>query len=180
MKKAWIVLTVAFWAVQLSAQNCEYFSKGNDMVQDKPCAPVAASWEITYGGLSYTGPNVQFYIDWDDGTPPELVDPTFNAALNRWEYTGTHSYPKGGDQCNYETRTMLVVDGEMCTSSIQTQQVTVWDTDDENGGVMSITPEVFPICLGNDGTVTFTDASQWNCVPPIEEDRKNTNSRWIQ
>lgn len=68
----------------------------------------------------------------------------------------------------------------MCTSSIQTQQVTVWDTDDENGGVMSITPEVFPICLGNDGTVTFTDASQWNCVPPIEEDRKNTNSRWIQ
>lgn len=180
MKKAWIVLTVAFWAVQLSAQNCEYFSKGNDMVQDKPCAPVAASWEITYGGLSYTGPNVQFYIDWDDGTPPELVDPTFTAALNRWEYTGTHSYPKGGDQCNYETRTMLVVDGEMCTSSIQTQQVTVWDTDDENGGVMSITPEVFPICLGNDGTVTFTDASQWNCVPPIEEDRKNTNSRWIQ
>src|SRR5690554_2835378 len=58
MKKAWIVLTVAFWAVQLSAQNCEYFSKGNDMVQDKPCAPVEASWEITYGGLTYTGPNV--------------------------------------------------------------------------------------------------------------------------
>src|SRR5690554_18894 len=150
------------------------------MVQDKPCAPVAASWEITYGGLSYTGPNVQFYIDWDDGTPPELVAPTFNAALNRWEYTGTHSYPKGGDQCNYETRTMLVVDGEMCTSSIQTQQVTVWDTDDENGGVTYITAEGLPMCLATHATVSCTEPSHRNPAPPTEQHRKNTNSRWIQ
>ncbi|GAO28111.1 PKD domain-containing protein [Geofilum rubicundum] len=97
-----------------------------------------------------------------------------------YETTVSHTYPKGGDKCNYVTKTMLMIEGVLCTSSVQTQQVTVWDVDDENGGVMSIDPEVFPICLGNDGTVTFSDASQWNCVPPLEEDRKNTESRWIQ
>lgn len=175
----WIFVAV-FVVNDLSAQNCDYFSKGNDIVQDKPCAPVEATWDINYGGLTYTGTDVKIYIDWDDGTPPEIVNATYNTTLSRWETQVTRTYPKGGDKCNYVPETMLMVAGELCTSSIQTQQVTVWDVDDENGGVMSINPEVFPICLGDDGTVTFTDASQWNCVPPIEEDRKNTNSRWVQ
>jgi len=176
----WLIFIGAIFNSGLNAQNCDYLSKGNDIVQDKPCAPVTATWDINFGGLSYTGTDVSIYINWDDGTAPEIATPTYNAALSRWEYTATHTYPAGGDKCNYVPENMLMVEGQLCTSSLQTQQVTVWDVDNENGGVMNINPETFPICLGSDGTVTFTDASQWNCVPPIELDRKNNTNRWVQ
>lgn len=161
------------------AQDCDYLSKGNNMVQDKPCAPVTAQWEIFFGGVTGTGP-IEVYVDWGDGTPPQILPATYNSVNNQWRITTSHIYPKGGNRCNYQPSTMLVVNGVLCTSSIQTQQVTVWDTDDENGGVMRINPARFPICLGDDGNVTFTDASQWNCVPPIELDRRNNSRRWIQ
>lgn len=164
----------------LKAQYCDNVQQGNNMVRDKTCAPVKADWDIWYFGFNYTGTDVEIRIDWDDGNTPEIVEATYNAALARWEASVSHTYPTKGDKCNYETRTTLIVDGVECTSSVQTQQVTVWDMDDENGGILSIDPEIFPICLGDDGTVTFRDASLWNCVPPNEEDRKNTNSRWIQ
>ncbi|WP_232468286.1 PKD domain-containing protein [Alkalitalea saponilacus] len=174
----WVFLFLSKMGVE--AQLCDFGSRGNLILQDKPCAPVVATWQIHYIGLDYTGTDVKIYVDWDDGSPPQIIDAIYSAHDNSWGITAVHTYPKGGDECNYAPRTMLMVAGQLCTSSIQTQIVTVWDTDDENGGEIQINPEVFPICIGNDGTVTFMDVSQWNCVPPIEEDRKNERRRWIQ
>ena len=77
-------------------------------------------------------------------------------------------------------RATLIVDGVICTSSVQEQIVTVWDTDDQNGGDLSVDPKVKPICLGNDALFHFTDNSQWNCTPPDENDVINDLDRWIQ
>lgn len=159
--------------------DCNYSSKGNNMVPDKLCAPVTAEWSVSYGGVTYAGPGpIQIYFDWDDGTAPSIVNATFNGL--QWVASQTHVYPTGGDKCNYRPSTMLVVNGTLCTSSIQTQIVTVWDVDDQNGGILNVSPAVFPICLGDDGSTYFYDASQWNCVPPVEYDTRNNTRRWIQ
>lgn len=164
------------------AQGCSYTSQANDINQNKLCAPVEATWEVTYRGVMDGGTgNVRIIIDWGDGSPEESIpaneDPS---APGNWSITASHTYPEDGDLCNYEAQAWLWVDGQRCTSSIQTQLVTVWAVDDENGGELSISPDVFPICVGNDGTVRFTDVSQWNCTPPDENDTPNDRNRWTQ
>ncbi len=160
-------------------QDCNITSKANDILPDKLCAPVSVDWKVTYRGVNNAGTIVEFQFDWDDGNPAQTVVATDNGG-GEWEYTHSHVYPIGGDKCNYEPSVVLVVNGVVCTSSIQVQKVTVWDTDDLNGGEMLIDPLVFPICVGNDGTVTFVDNSQWNCTPPDENDVPNERKRWIQ
>jgi gliding motility-associated-like protein len=162
------------------AQGCSYTSQANDINQDKLCAPVTATWEVTYRGVMDGGTgNVRIIIDWGDGSPEESI-PANNIGTSNWQVNENHIYPEFGDLCNYEAQAWLWVDGQRCTSSIQTQLVTVWAVDDENGGELSISPDVFPICVGNDGTVRFTDVSQWNCTPPDENDTPNNRNRWTQ
>lgn len=184
--KIWVktLTVVTFFILRqtlLAQDECNFSSKGNNMIPDKYCAPVTANWNVGYGGITYPGPGpIQIYFDWDDGTPPSIVNATFNGATGQWEASQSHVYPKGGDKCNYRPTTMLVVNGILCTSSAQTQIVTVWDVDDQNGGQLVVSPVVFPICFGNDGSTYFWDTSQWNCVPPIEYDNRNNPRRWIQ
>ncbi len=162
------------------AQDCNIVSKANDIKPDRLCAPVNVAWEVTYRGVNDGGTgDVVFAFDWDDGNPPVQYNAT-NVSPGEWTYTAHHTYPIGGDKCNYHPSVILIVAGQSCTSSIQEQVVTVWDTDDQNGGEMHISPDVFPICYGNDGTVTFNDVSQWNCTPPDENDVPNSRKRWVQ
>lgn len=170
-----------FIQFSLFSQDCTITSKANDMIPDKLCAPVSLSWEVTYRGVNDGGTLVQVRFNWDDGNPVQVVNAvSTNPALKEWKATVNHVYPKGGSQCNYNPNATLVVNGVICTSSIQEQNVTVWDTDDENGGAVQINPQVFPICVGNSGTVTFEDVTQFNCVPPLENDVPNTATRWTQ
>jgi len=163
-----------------SAQDCIYDASGNNIVPDGVCAPVSVSWSIEYGGVIDGGSgDVSIYIDWDDGSPTETI-PATNTGGNNWAVNANHVYPSTGDQCNYEPAALLVINGTLCTDSRQTQQVKVWDIDNQNGGTLSISPDVFPICVGNDGSVRFQDVSQWNCTPPYEEDNPNNRNRWTQ
>jgi hypothetical protein len=56
----------------------------------------------------------------------------------------------------------------------------VWDDDDHNGGHMHINPTVYPICVGNGDNIRFQDLTQFNCVPPQENDVPNLFTRWVQ
>ncbi|WP_027470310.1 PKD domain-containing protein [Saccharicrinis fermentans] len=146
------------------------------------CAPVDVDWEATYYGVNDKGTaTIQIQYDWNDGSPVELVNATLIDATNRnWQATHSHTYPNTGNQCNYHPRVALVVNGIVCTSSEQEQIVTVWDTDNQNGGYLSIAPDPKPICFGNDALFQFEDISQWNCTPPDENDAINNADRWVQ
>lgn len=178
-----LIVATTFWLFMEKAgyaQNCDISGKGNFMSQDKLCAPVTATWEVRYQGVNDGGTgNVEILIDWGDGSPIESF-PANNYAPGDWMITEGHVYPEDGDQCNYPTQAWLKVDGQLCTSQVQEQLVTVWAVDNENGGELSISPDVYPICIGNDGSVQFTDVSQWNCTPPDEEDTPNDRNRWTQ
>lgn len=166
----------------IMAQNCNIGDRANDLISGRKCAPVNVDWLITYRGVNDGGTgNVIFVFDWADGTPIERIPATLtNATTREWKASLTHVYPKKVGFCNYNPNVTIEVNGELCTSSRQYQTVTVWDTDEFNGGEMAIDPQVFPICVGNDGSVTFGDASQWNCTPPIENDIPNETKRWTQ
>ncbi|WP_430936054.1 PKD domain-containing protein [Saccharicrinis sp. 156] len=163
-------------------QDCTHLSKGNDIHPIGKCAPVDVDWEVTYYGVNDKGTaTIQIQYDWDDGTPVEVIDATLINATDRdWQTTHSHTYPNTGNQCNYHPRVALVVNGVVCTSSEQEQIVTVWDTDDQNGGYLAITPDPKPICVGNDALFHFEDVSQWNCTPPDENDVINNADRWVQ
>ncbi|MFH2096385.1 MAG: pkd domain containing protein, partial [Bacteroidota bacterium] len=161
-------------------QDCTITSKANDIIPDGLCAPVTVSWEVTYRGVNDAGTPVEIQFDWDDGTIDVIAAINTNPGLFEWQVTTTHVYPPGGTQCTYNPNATLMVNGVLCTSSIQEQTVTVWDTDDENGGEVAIDPQVFPICVGNDGCTYFQDVSLFNCVPPVENDNPNTPTRWTQ
>ncbi len=159
-------------------QNCATLSKANNMVPDQFCSPVQVNWDVSYVGVNNAGTLVQIRYDWDDGssetiTATETVAGTFTAQ-------GGHTYISQDDRCNYHPLATLIVNGVICTSSEQEQIVTIWDTDNENGGRVEAEPNVYPVCVGNGATMRFDDGTLFNCVPPQENDVPNEDTRWIQ
>ncbi len=181
--KAILIVLLVVIGTRGYAQSCNITSRANNIQPDKLCAPVTVNWDVIYRGVDDGGgtATVQMRYDWSDGSPIEIIDATLeDAATSEWKTSNNHIYPIGGDQCNYYPEVTLVVNGIECTSSVQVQTVTVWDTDDMNGGEMNINPVEFPICVGNGGIANFVDNSQWNCTPPDEEDVPNDRKRWVQ
>ena len=170
-----ILIIISF---TLYGQDCNILSKANIITPDKLCSPLTASWKVNYTGVNNAGRPVQIRYEWDDGTV-NTVNAT-NTGPGAFEATSNHTYLSTGDKCNYRPKATLVVNGVICTSSTQEQIVTVWDNDNHNGGHMHISPTVYPICFGNGADVRFRDLTQFNCVPPQENDVPNLYTRWIQ
>jgi hypothetical protein len=123
-----LFLTFLFPTFQLQAQDCNIISKANDILPDKLCAPVTVVWEVTYRGVNNNGTPVDIVFDWDDGNPVQIipaVNTNPNPLIREWQVTVTHVYPQNGPLCNYRPEATLRVNGVLCTSSIQQQNVTV-------------------------------------------------------
>ncbi len=171
-------LFLLFVSVNSVGQDCSITAKANRITPDKLCSPVTASWNVSYAGVNNAGTSVAIQFDWDDGTVERL--PAVAGGPGIFQITANHTYTSRGDKCNYRPRSSLIVNGILCSSSAQEQIVTVWDNDDNNGGNMRISPEIYPICFGNGANVRFQDLTRFNCVPPQEEDVPNLYTRWIQ
>jgi PKD repeat protein len=177
--KRWILNIIAILlTINTYGQNCSIFSKANNITPDKLCSPVTATWTVSYTGVNDDGFPVEIRFDWNNGTIETI--PAIETAPGVFEATAIVTYTSAGSICNYHPQATLVVNGVICTSSSQEQIVTVWDDDDHNGGQMHINPVVYPICFGNSANVRFQDLTQFNCVPPQENDNPNVNTRWIQ
>jgi len=159
-------------------QNCAILSKANNMIPDKLCSPVSVQWDVTYTGVTNAGTVVEILYDWDDGSTETIV--ATETVAGTFTATANHTYVSMDDRCNHHPLATLVVNGVVCTSSEQEQIVTIWDTDNENGGEVEAAPNVYPICVGNGATMRFDDATLFNCVPPQENDVPNEDTRWIQ
>ncbi len=170
-----LLLSIPFLGL---GQNCSTLSKANNMIPDKFCSPVQVQWEVTYVGVNNAGTTVEILYVWDDGssetvTATETVAGTFTA-------NASHTYVSQDDRCNHHPLATLVVNGVVCTSSEQEQIVTIWDTDNANGGEVEAEPNVYPICVGSGAIMRFDDGTLFNCVPPQENDVPNEDTRWIQ
>ncbi|WKN31260.1 PKD domain-containing protein [Porifericola rhodea] len=178
-----VLFFLVFNIQQLYSQCSTYSNPGNN-VESVPqlCAPHDFEWRVWYTVLGSPS-TVEFEFVWGDeavaGTKETI--PAVHVGGNVYEATATHKYQRDGNDCNYSPIVTLKIDGVSCPSSPQTQNVTVWDVDERNGGSLDINPTVYRICAGNDATLNFTDNSVWNCVPASgENDRINNPVRWIQ
>lgn len=178
MKKFLSFICLILLSTRIYSQSCSILAKANNMTPDKLCSPVTATWNVTYTGVNNGGRPVQISYDWDDG--PTQTVPAINVGPGIFQATVSHVYTSAGTICNYHPEATLIVNGVLCSSSSQQQIVTVWDDDDHNGGHMHINPTIYPICVGNGDNVTFQDLTQFNCVPPQEEDVPNLFTRWVQ
>jgi PKD domain/CHU_C Type IX secretion signal domain len=178
MKKLLSFICLILLSTKIYSQSCSILAKANNMTPDKLCSPVTALWNVSYTGVNDGGTAVQINYDWDDGTIQTV--PAVNVGPGIYQATLTHIYTSLGNVCDYHPSATLVVNGVLCTSSSQEQIVTVWDDDNHNGGHMHINPAVYPICIGNGDNVRFQDLTQFNCVPPQEEDVPNLFTRWVQ
>jgi PKD repeat protein len=161
-----------------AGQSCTILNKGNNLVRDRLCSPIAVNWEVFYIGVNNAGTLVQIRYDWDDGTTETLT--ATEGPAGTFTAISTHTYTSIDDRCNYHPTATLIVNGVVCQSSTQEQIVTVWDNDDTNGGRVNAEPNVYPICVGNGATMRFADDTRFNCVPPQERDDPNEDTRWIQ
>jgi len=177
--KKWVLYIISLLlSLSATGQNCSILSKANNITPDKLCSPVTATWTVSYTGVNDDGYPVSIRFDWNNGTVQTV--PAVETSSGVFEATAINTYTSAGNVCNYHPQATLVVNGVLCTSSSQEQIVTVWDDDDHNGGHMHINPVVYPICFGNSANVRFQDLTQFNCVPPQENDNPNVNTRWIQ
>jgi hypothetical protein len=124
------------------------------------------------------GTPVSIRYDWDNGITETI--PAIETSPGLFTAVSSITYTSSGNKCNYHPQATLMVNGVLCTSTSQEQIVTVWDNDDNNGGIMSISPDIYPICYGNSAYVRFQDVTRFNCVPPQEIDNPNVNTRWVQ
>ena len=178
MKKLYLFLLFIFLSINVFSQDCTILSKANNIAPDRLCSPVTASWNVSYTGVNNVGTPVQIRYVWGDGTI-EFINAT-NTGIGLWEATSNHTYTSNGNLCNYTPTATLFVNGVECSSSTQQQIVTVWDDDNHNGGIMRINPAIYPICFGDGANVQFRDVTQFNCVPPQENDVPNIQTRWVQ
>jgi PKD repeat protein len=162
----------------LHGQDCNIVSKANSIVPDRLCSPLSVNWKVSYTGVNNAGTSVQISYDWDDGSTD--TEAAVSIGVGAFQAIANHIYVSTGNKCNYRPKATLVVNGVLCTSSTQEQIVTVWDNDDHNGGHMHISPAVYPVCFGNSANVRFQDLTQFNCVPPQEQDVPNLYTRWVQ
>jgi gliding motility-associated-like protein len=128
---------------------------------------------ITAGNV-VDGDVVSFTVDWDDGTAPQVV-PATKTGPNTWQVVNLkHYFPTTGNdvQCEYIPRVALLVNGVLCTPNFgSSPKFTRWNVDDENSGQLRLEEtttnvNTYLVCRGTETTVTFTDRSILNCVPP--------------
>lgn len=172
---------LAIGKYQYTSAQCSLYSNPGNNVESPPqlCAPHDFEWRVWYT-ISGAPGTVEFDFLWGDSPVPEVL-PGTHLGGGVYEVTATHIYPRGGDQCSYIPSVQVRINGVPCPNSIQTQNVTVWDVDNQNGGELVIDPEVYRVCVGEDATVNFIDNSIWNCTPASGAfDRMNTNVRWLQ
>ncbi len=161
---------------------------GGDLYPNKKCAPVEAKFVVRFFSTEQLDlARLKIKIDWDNGDVNNFAgaeikeQPGVNASDPPYTYyiEKIYEYQDGGDVCEYFPTGYLYVDGVESNEKV-TRNLVVWDKDDANGGEIVIAPSRFLACPGQEFTVTFDDASDWNCTPPEVTDKTNKFSRWTR
>lgn len=160
-----------------------------DFSADGTCAPVTVNtFEVTYTfNAAQTPADIQIQFVWNDpanttetialgsGLVVSNADRTYQATASPFPY------PDTGPECFFEAQAYIIVNGDLCETSEQTQIVPSWNIDDENGGIIEIDPGAYNVCENTDITnVVFTDASTFNCNINDNPDNPNQIGRWTQ
>ena len=155
----------------------------------------AAELRITISNVDESSPSFAVEIDWDDSSPRQIIayggGSLVKTAANTFEISSvTHtllSRPCGarpGAECAYRPKVYLRFGGITCVQQFGTSpEIYRFNTDDQCSGSMGLTEMISGsnVYFVNPGaTVTFTDRTTLNCLPPNQLPGVNTTKRWRQ
>ncbi len=186
-----LLLTTALILVRIIAfSQCSLLSTtiSVDFSADGVCAPVTVNtFTVTYTFNAPQNPaDIEIEFIWND--PANTTETISGSGLivsngdRTYRATATpFPYPDTGPECFFEAQAFIIVAGDVCETSEQTQIVPSWNVDDENGGIIAFDPGQYDMCENTPLTnVVFNDASTFNCNIIDNPDNPNQISRWTQ
>lgn len=182
----------AFPAFNTLALNCDAFklNRGLETLVDKNCSPITVNTEITYylkseylNSIFYDPADVYIRILWGDGDveyqTPLVSDPGSTTLKGNF----IHAYPDDPTFCLWSLISNPGISGVgNCGGAGLTQQQSIlnYSTDEEGSGYFTMHRDTIRICIGQDFSETFSDATLFNCRKDIEPDFPNIGERWVR
>ncbi|HEU5289514.1 MAG TPA: PKD domain-containing protein, partial [Cyclobacteriaceae bacterium] len=159
---------------------------------DQDCAPVTVTeFTITYFFNVPQDPNnIEIFYEWNDpaGTVTVinigsgLVPGTTTFGPNTsFTANATFTYFDNNGQCSIRPTASIIINGELCPSSTETQLAFFWGTDEQANGNISMAPANWEVCFDNPVVdAVLVDNSDFNCNINIEPDNPNRFERHVQ
>ena len=177
-------------AVNNLPMNCEIWDLSKfdySQILTEVCAPVDVSYSVTYyvldyylNSVNYNPAAVRLYTVWGDLTTSVVNGPEISPGV--FQTIFSHTYPDDPTVCFYDTQIYPRVVGSLCTGGGLRKQFTYQNhsTDDEGDGLFEMHIDTIEVCLGQDFSEIFTDATYFNCNPQTEPDYANDGPRNIR
>lgn len=154
---------------------------------DKECAPVSViRYQVTYYFTTPQPPaSISIRYEWNDPASTVTIVNTGNGLIpsadNR-SFTADATFVyAANDECTIRATTAVLINGNVCPSSISTRTAPFWDNDMGGNGNVTIEPQFWDVCLNNAViNAQFTDASEFNCNITVEPDNPNQYARHVQ
>ena len=160
-----------------------------DFSANGTCAPVTVNtFEVTYTFNAAQNPaDIEIQFVWNDpGGTVDVIDLGSGLIVSNMNRTyqaiaPVFPYPDTGPECFFEAQASIIVAGDLCETSEQTQVVPSWNTDDQNGGMIAFDPGQYRVCENAAiNNAVFADASVFNCNINDNPDNPNQISRFTQ
>ena len=172
--------------------NCQAFTqdKGVYTTNDGVCAPVSVTVKLTYNVKSsyrnssvYAPGTIFLRIDWNDGVAPTSTwSYPGDDGTGKFEWTASRTFPTFGTNCGYQIRSYPGVGG-LCSAFgalEQTPGFLSYNTDNQGSGKLILNPDTIKVCIGQNFTEAFNDATLFNCRKIIEPTNPNIAPRIVQ
>jgi gliding motility-associated-like protein len=189
VKRSLLVLIFLFVTAELWSQCDQLRSQVKiDFSTDQDCAPVTVNkFELTYTFNVPQDPStIQILYEWKD--PDNTVDIVdinngLIAGAGNTTFTANKSlqYDQNDGQCTIQPTVSIFINGQACSSSVQTQEAFFWGNDEQGNGSVALNPQQWEVCFNNPVVnARFSDASEFNCNINIERDHPNQRERHVQ
>lgn len=159
---------------------------------DQDCAPVTVTqFTITYFFNASQNPtDIEIRYRWND---PANTVTTVNLGSglivgnlgtgpnSSYTANSTFTYFDNNGQCSIQPTALLLINGVICPSSIETQLAFFWGTDEQANASVVMAPANWDVCFDNPVVnAVFNDASEFNCNIVEEPDNPNRFARHTQ
>ena len=152
------------------------------------CAPAHVRYTVTYYILSqyvnsihYDKNNIVIQTQWGDGTGNETYGAEISTGV--FQLLFDHVYPNNPSVCYWNSYIIPGVGGVGYCSGGGLKKVFTYEnhaTDNLGDGLLKFNTDTIKVCIGQDFSKIFTDATYFNCNPLTEPSFSNKGLRNIR
>ncbi|MDT8432771.1 MAG: PKD domain-containing protein [Bacteroidales bacterium] len=178
-------------AINNLPMECEMFDPSRfdySLSLTEVCAPASVEYTTAFyvqrhylNSIHYDMNRVNIITRWGDGA--EDVAAGAEVSPGRFQFTFNHTYPDDPSVCYWESFLLPAISGVGDCTGGGLRKTFVYEnhsTDDEGDGIFRFHTDTIRVCLGQDVSEVFTDATYFNCNPQTEPDFANDGLRAVR